>query len=173
MLASGCGSSPTLPAFNANFENTVTVFAVRGTPLTTPSGYDVRNQAAIRLDFPGTIDFVFDIDDGGRPVFLPARLLGQPPRSLDAGLKPTDLAFDDILEADLNGYVTQDTVHFAPGDRFFVRSALFPNVCPLLFPFFGKIEILTVNAPERSVTFRALTDNNCGFRGLQPGIPDK
>jgi len=36
-------------------------------------------------------------------------------------------------------------------------------------PFYGKLEILSFR--DSTVTFKVLTDLNCGFRELVPGLP--
>ena len=36
---------------------------------------------------------------------------------------------------------------------------------------YGKIEILAIDPVARSVTFRYLVNNNCGYLGLEPGLP--
>jgi hypothetical protein len=33
--------------------------------------------------------------------------------------------------------------------------------------------VLAVDDVARTVTFRILTDDNCGFKGLEPGLPDR
>jgi hypothetical protein len=33
--------------------------------------------------------------------------------------------------------------------------------------------VLAVDDLARTVTFRILTDDNCGFKGLAPGLPDR
>jgi hypothetical protein len=35
------------------------------------------------------------------------------------------------------------------------------------------MEVLSFNPDERSVTFRILTNINCGYRGLEAGLPTK
>jgi len=39
-------------------------------------------------------------------------------------------------------------------------------------PKYGKLEVVSFDDVARSVTFRILTDDNCGFKGLQPGLPN-
>jgi hypothetical protein len=40
-------------------------------------------------------------------------------------------------------------------------------------PKYGKMEITAIDPSPgvRTITFRVLTDDNCGYRGLDPGIP--
>jgi hypothetical protein len=44
-------------------------------------------------------------------------------------------------------------------------------VCTSLgVPLYGKLEILSFQ--DSTVTFKVLTDLNCGFRDLVPGLPN-
>jgi hypothetical protein len=77
--------------------------------------------------------------------------------------------YDNITLAPLNGYVTSDTVVVEVGARYIARSRVVctvPNV-----PEYAKLEILSVDTLARVVTFKILADNNCGYRGLAPGVP--
>ena len=174
-LAGGvaCGDSNGLadPIFS-NVVDTVSLGALEGTPVTVPSAFSVADRGPVRSDQTSGFDFAFNIDADDRPVFLPLSVLGLGSRtSLDPGLRATATPFAAIVEAPTDGYVNQDTVPFAVGDRFLVRSRI---VCSLLgVPQYGKIEVLDVDLPSRTVTLQMLTNNNCGYKGLQPGLPEE
>jgi lysyl-tRNA synthetase class 2 len=54
---------------------------------------------------------------------------------------------------------------------FVARSRI---VCSALsVPLYGKLRILELDATARTVTFEILADQNCGYVGLEPGLPDK
>jgi hypothetical protein len=38
-------------------------------------------------------------------------------------------------------------------------------------PKYAKLEVLSFDEAARTVTFRILIDENCGFKGLEPGLP--
>jgi hypothetical protein len=40
-------------------------------------------------------------------------------------------------------------------------------------PKYAKIEILEFNDALGIMTFRVLVNDNCGFRSLEPGLPDR
>jgi hypothetical protein len=45
-------------------------------------------------------------------------------------------------------------------------------VCTSLgVPLYGKLQILSFQ--DSTVTFQVLADRNCGFKDLDPGLPDK
>ncbi len=172
-LLAGCGNPNDLAdATIPNVESTITLSALTGTPIAAPSAYSVAEARAVRIDQGAAFDFAFNIDASGQAVFLPLAVLGLGVQSgTNAGFLKVDDTYETIESAPLNGYVTADTLPIAVGERYVVRSRV---VCSGLgLPKYGKIEITAINpAPDaRTITFRVLTDDNCGYRGLQPDIP--
>jgi len=83
------------------------------------------------------------------------------------GLQAQTKTFDEITRAPSNGYTADSAVPIHVGDRYAVRSRV---VCTSLgVPLYGKLEILSFQ--DSTVTFKVLTDLNCGFRDLNPGLP--
>jgi hypothetical protein len=171
-VVAACSDSANLAdPTDANIIDTTTVWALNGTALTDPSGFSIPDRIAVRTDQSAAFDFAFNIDNSGKPVFLPIDLLGLGAISgTNPGLLQTPIPFDSIRTAVTgDSYVVDDTVSVAAGDVFYARSRV---VCSALaIPLYGKIEILSVDPDTRSVTFRYLVDNNCGYLGLQPGLP--
>lgn len=168
-----CSQNSLSPATLPNRVDTVTVGALVGTPITVPSGFSVAENQVVRTDQSSAFDFAYNVEPGssGRRVFLPLGVLGLGSNgTADPGLQLTAQAFDAITIAESNGYLTRDTIPVAVGNVFFVRSRV---VCTSLgVPQYAKLEILAF--PDSvTVRFRVLTDNNCGYRGLQPGVPTK
>ena len=79
-----------------------------------------------------------------------------------------DEVFDDIEAAPSNGYVTEDAVPVAVGERYIVRSRV---VCDIGVPVYAKIEI--IGFEDNSLVLKRLANVNCGYRGLEPGFPDR
>jgi hypothetical protein len=50
-----------------------------------------------------------------------------------------------------------------------VRSRV---TCTIGVPKYAKLEIVGFDDVARTVSFRILIDDNCGFRGLEPGLPN-
>jgi hypothetical protein len=154
---------------NAVEENTVG--SLTDTPNTPASGYSI-STGPIRTDQSGEFDFAFDIDGDaatGQPVLLPRAALGiASSGTADPGIQKTTETFDSIDEAPSNGYITDQKVPVTVGDRLLVRSRV---ICSLGVPIYAKMEILSIEDGE--IHFKVLTDQNCGYRGLQPGFPDK
>lgn len=172
LVVVACSDTADLPdPTDANLIDTTTVWALDGTPVTDPSGFSIPDRIAVRTDQSAAFDFVFNLDNSGKPVFLPLDLLGLGSVSgVNPGLLVTTTPFDEIEQAVVgDSYVFDDTVNVVVGSSYYARSRV---VCAALaIPLYGKIEILSVDPVGRSVTFRYLVDNNCGYLGLEPGFP--
>jgi len=158
------------PATLTNVIDTVVVGALIGTPVQVPSGYSIPDRRPVRTDQSAAFDFVYNVDAAGSPVFLGQAVLHLTATgALEPGFLATQQTFDEIATAPSNGYVTEDTIHVAVGDRFILRSRA---VCTSLgVPEYGKLEVLEIDAVARTLKFQVLVNNNCGYRDLQPGIP--
>ena len=153
---------------DANVVDTVAVYALTGTPVTAPSGYAVE-QGAVRTDVTTGFDFAYNIETDGTPVFVPKAALGLPSATTaDPGLQRRDEPFNDIVVARSNGYVTDEAVPVQIGERYVVRSRV---VCSAGVPFYAKLEILGFE--DRTVVLQVLANTNCGYKGLEPGFPDR
>lgn len=171
VLAAACSDANLLPdpVFN-NVVDTVEVFAVSGTPVFRPSGYAMTSRSAVRLDVSTTADFAYDITPDGRHVLLPAAMIGQPGSGFDPGLQNAPLTFDEITVAVVNGYKTLDTVPVEVGQVYYLRSRV-PSGCFLGVPAYGKLHVFAFDPDNRSMKFEVLANLNCGYKGLEPGIP--
>jgi len=167
--AAGCNGNPLGDAQIPNTVDTVMLGALVGTPITLPSAYSVSTASAIRTDQTTAFDFAYDVLPDGRHVFLPLALLGLTSSTAAPGLQLSDKSFADLTDPPTNGYTTIDTVTIEPGQVYVVRGRV---VCTALgVPQYGKIHILSFDDADRTVTFEALANTNCGFRSLVPGVP--
>lgn len=167
-----CGTDLGLPPPGApNFSDTLTLFALRGTPITAPSAFDIVLGQVARTQQGELFDFAFDFDSTGAPAIFPSGILGLP---MEAGIIVSNLAFDEILKAPADGYVVDKPTPLSLGLVFIARSRN-SNLGTCLFlgalPRYGKFRVLELDLAARSVTMESLIDINCGFRGLQPGFP--
>jgi hypothetical protein len=151
--------------------DTDTLYSLKTGPLTRPSAYSLNVRNAVRIyDVGSSFEFAFTMDSTGKAVFLPLDVLGLATGSVKPGLLPTSLSFDSMTKAPLNGYITSDTIPIAEGDRFFLRTAI--NTCAALSAsLYGKVEVMDIDTANASVTLQIVADQNCGYRGLQLGIP--
>jgi hypothetical protein len=171
-VVAGCSDANELPdPTNSNFVDTVTIGALEGTPISTPSGFSIE-AGRVRTDQTVQFEFAYNVrrlEDGSpQRVFVPLAALGIPLSSANPGLQRREESFNDIRQAPSNGYVTDSAVALTQGDRFIVRSRV---VCAQLgVPKYGKLEILSFQ--DSTVTFQVLVNNNCGYKDLLPGLPD-
>ena len=168
-LAAACGVDSPLPrAGYKNVVDTVTLYALNGTPVRTPSGYNLQFREPILIQDGGSFDFAVDLDSTWRPLLLPTGALKM---GRSSGAQRSALAFDSIRVAPTGGYQLDSAVGVAVGERAIVHSR--GTLCSFQIPavFYAKLEILSVDTLARRVTFRILVDTNCGSRGLEPTIP--
>ena len=170
--AAACSDNDNLPdPTQENFVDTVTVGSLTDTPITTASGFSV-GSGAIRTDLSPDFDFAYDIQGDpatGTRVILPRAALGiDSGNSAEPGVMRRDEAFDAIEAAPSNGYVTDEAVPVALGERYIVRSRV---RCNIGVPVYAKVEIIGLE--DNSLVLKVLANTNCGYRGLEPGFPDR
>jgi hypothetical protein len=170
-LITACSDSNGLgTATFTNTERTDTLYALLGTPVQTPSAYAIQGSRRVRTDTTSAFDFAFNIGTDGSHVFVPRAVLGiDSSASVQPGFLAETATFDAITQAPSNGYITDQLIPIAVGDRYVVRSRL---TCSVGVPTYAKLEVLTLDDVSRTVVFRILSDDNCGFKGLKPGLPD-
>ncbi len=175
VLAAACGDPFPLPkAQNENVVDTLqSLYAIHGTPPRTPSAYWLGNYVAperpvLVQDPGGTFDFAMDLDSAYRPMLLPtgALRLGR-----SSGIQTTTLPFDSILIAPSGGYQLDSAVTVDVGGRAIVHSRDIRCDTQLPAVYYAKLEILAVDSASRRIDFKILVDRNCGYRGLEEGVP--
>ena len=155
----------------ANPVDTVSLAALTGTPVAAPSACALNGAVRVETPQSAKFDFAFDLEGYGRSVLIPGGYLNAVPDTpLQPGLAGTSLPFDQMVRAPNDGYTTAAPIPITPGDRYYVRSAVIP-ACSDSLPFYAKLEVLGVDTAARQLNFRVLVDQNCGYRGLEPGLP--
>ncbi|MEO8448870.1 MAG: hypothetical protein ABI647_03710 [Gemmatimonadota bacterium] len=173
-FALGCGDPFKLgPATITNTIDTLALFSVNGTALNKPSAYNLSVKSAVLLgiDATSTFDFLYYRDPVKGDVFLPLAAVNKNLASAtgQAGFLRATETFDNIKVAQQVGYSSTDTVKIAVGDVLYVHSS--NAICVLGIPYYAKLQILSIDAVERSVVFKILINTNCGYRGLEQGLP--
>jgi hypothetical protein len=171
-----CGDPFGIPVAQlTNTLDTISLYAVTGTEVQTPSAYclgscgPTRAGAAelVRLDESTILDFAFDIDTLGRAVLKPtgAIRLGR-----NSGLRTSPLVFDSIRLAPTLGYQLDSAVTVVVGTRVIVQSRLV--TCPWGGSsfYYAKLEVLAIDTGARRADLQLLLDPNCGYRGLVAGV---
>ncbi len=169
----GCDNTLSLPpATAANAVDTVTLYALQGTPINTASGFDVTLGLTARTDRQReAFDIAFDIDDEDRALIFTTGALGL---DVSSAIQMSDRAFGDIVIAPLEGYDFDSTLVVGAGSVFIVRSRPASFGCAFFvgqLPRYGKFHVLDLNLETRQITLENLVNLNCGYRGLELGVP--
>lgn len=168
-LASGCGDPYGQKAQFTNTVDTLTLFALRGTAIRSHSAFDMYSLSTSRTDTTSGYDFAFDIDSTGRALIYPAGALGL---SKDAGLQLMDRTFDAVHSAPQTGFSTDTAIVVDTANVFVARSRTSSLFCTYVaVPRYGKFHVLAIDPTARTITLESLVDLNCGYRGLDPGLP--
>jgi hypothetical protein len=173
-VVAACGGATSLaPATDASFVDTVTIFALKGTPIPFASGYDVVFRRVARTDRGEGFDLTFDIDSNGVSRIFPTGALGL---GLESGIIFSNREFDQITEAPTEDFDVDSALVIHPDSVFVVKSRPSNAGCPIYLgslPRYGKFEVLDIDPQTRSLTMKALVNVNCGYRALEPGIPSQ
>ena len=156
------------PPVLSNFVDTIALFALDGTPLTTPSAYKLSGRQLVRTDRSADFDFAFNIDASNRAVLLPTGTVGLPQSS---GIRVATTTFDALTVAPTGGYVFDQPVAVDVDVVALVRSRILGCSFGLSEPLYAKLHVLTVDLVARRIDFEILVDQNCGYRGLDTGYP--
>ena len=165
--------------------DTLTVFALTGTPPSFPAAFLASSGAVTRADGSFNFDIAFDINPSNKVIIYPQKLVGVPcvVGALNcggsAGAKPVGLqritgAFDALTRAPGDGYQFDSTFVMTPGDGL-VMQVQSASECSLSFStiMYSKIVIDSIDTNRRAIYFRSVNDPNCGYRNLVAGAKPK
>lgn len=176
VILSACGDPTSLTANLTTSVDTLSVFALSGTPPSYPSGISIVGRQAVRVDGFASFDVAFDIDAAGNAVVYPVKLVvSSPGGSRPVGLLKVASSFELVLEAPSTGFENDISFVVVPGETVVIQAAHNGNgdLCQFaLSPFvYAKIGVDSVNLATRSVYLKLGLDPNCGFRSFASGIP--
>jgi hypothetical protein len=177
-LAAACEDPIGLPPpAIPNRTDTVTLYARTGAPVDHASAYFIAARQAVPTDqtTPG-FDFLFDIDTLGRAVLLPT---GAASVARGSGIQRTLRPFDSVTVAPSSGYQLDSAVIVDSNSVTILHSR--PVVCAFdiaaNYYYYAKLHVLEIDTsatPDgRRITFEILNNVNCGYRGLEPGLPKR
>jgi hypothetical protein len=173
---SACGDPTSLQASLPTSVDTLSVFALTGTPPTYPSGISVVGGTPVRVDGFAGFDVALDIDDNGNAVIYPVKLIvGSIGASRPVGLQKVSTKFDSLTAAPKDGYNNDLAVVLPPNETVAIQSPhnASGDLCAFaLSPYiYAKIAVDSVNLASRRLYLRLGVDPNCGFRSFVEGIP--
>jgi len=173
LLVAACGTDVNLaPASIPNVVDTFTIGSLRGSPVSIPSAYSVADGRVVRTDITAAFDFAYNVEASGRHAFLTLEVMRlSTTQGSGPGLQYTSKTFDQLTQAPSNDWITGDTIVVDPGTVLLLRSRI---ICGGLgVPLYGKLEVLSINDTpgNQTITFKALSNENCGYKSLAPGLP--
>jgi hypothetical protein len=179
LLVGACGNDLTLPPATIPIaRQQIHLFALEGTPVGTPSGYNMVSVGEVQVFRTNDFDFLFNIgvdsvlgtgtNGDTVAVLIPRGGLGF---STDGGLQFTLTGFDSIQVAPVNGYEKVKPTRIRAGDTILAASRL--QTCNFGFvrPIYAKLYIDSIDLATRSAVIIVVIDTNCGYRSLSSGIP--
>ena len=173
--ASACGSLTGNKAQTENSTDTVTVYALNGTPVDAPAGLWLFGRQAVVVNSTFLFDLSFDINPQGEATLYTVRYVagGLSPAHSVAMQRVTG-SFDALLKAPQSGYVADSLFTAKVGDVFAISTSD-PSACSFSIYsnlIYAKLEVLGIDPGTRTVRTRFTVDPNCGFLSLIPsGIP--
>ena len=172
-IVAACSDNNNLaPASIPNVVDTFTIGSLTSSPVSVPSAYSVADGNVVRTDLTSAFDFAYNVDASGQHVLLTLEVM----RLLETngtgpGMQYTSKPFDQLSQAPSNGWITGDTIKVDSGTVLLLRSRI---ICGGLgVPLYGKMEVLSIDDTpgNQTMTFQALSNENCGYKSLVPGLP--
>jgi hypothetical protein len=168
-LSDACSTTTGLPApAIADTVDTVSLYAIRGTPLNTPSAYSLAGRQVVLIQETTLLDFAFDFDSTGAPALFPT---GAIHLGTASGLQTSTIPFDSLKVAPTGNYIFDKPIALQAGTVVLVSSRPTPCVFGVTASLYAKLKVIRVDSTARRLDFKILVDQNCGYRGLEPGLP--
>jgi hypothetical protein len=148
------------------------VYSVSQTPVNAPAAFNIVFFTTLRLEPTYGFDIAFDIDQAGKVVLIPVRLVGGAITSQRrVGLQRIEGPYDQMTRAPTSGYQYDSTLALGIDDAALVE--LQTDVCQFQTSqlVYAKLQIKAVDPVSRTIVFRITYDPNCGFRSFLPGVP--
>jgi len=173
VTAAACSNDSNLaPASIPNVVDTFTIGSLTDSPVSTPSAYSVADGNVVRTDISSAFDFAYNVDTSGQHVLLTLEVMRLTTTTgTGPGMQFTSKPFDQLSQAPSNGWITGDTIKVDSGTVLLLRSRI---ICAGLgVPLYGKMEVLSIDDTpgNQTMTFKALSNENCGYKSLVPGLP--
>jgi hypothetical protein len=178
LVLSACGNPTNLQANLSTSTDSLTVWALSGTPPAYPSGVSLVGRQVVRVDGSASFDVALDIDANGNAVIYPVKLVvSTPGGGRPVGLQKVAGIFDSVTAAPKTGFETDSALVMAPGEVVTIQSPhnAAQDICQFaISPYlYAKIVADSVNLASRTVFVRVVFDPNCGFRSLTNGVPSR
>jgi len=174
-LISACGDPVGLKASLVNSVDTLSVFALSGTPPNYPSGVAFLSRQPVHVDGFANFDVAFDINADGNAVIYPVRLVVASGAPRAVAMQKIPASFETVVEAPKTGYQSDSALVILAGETVVVQSVhnQGSDLCQFAFNpnIYAKLAVDSVKLDSRTVYLRMGLDPNCGFRSFADGLP--
>jgi hypothetical protein len=151
---------------------TFTLYAVSNSPVNAPAAFNILFFTPLRLEPAYGFDLVFDIDETGKVVLIPVRLVGGGiTLQRRVGVQKLSVPWDDMTRAPTGGYKYDSTVTLDVGEGALVEVQTDACQFQASRVVYSKLRIQAIEPATRRIAFEIAYDPNCGFRSFLPGIP--
>ena len=176
IVLNACGNVTNLRANRPTSVDTLSVWALSGTPPSYPSGISIAARQVVRVDGFAAFDVALDIDGSGNAVIYPVKLVvATPGGSRPVGIQKVSGTFETVVEAPKTGFETDSALVMTRGEVVVVQSPHngSGDICQFAISpdLYAKIAVDSVNLASRTLFLRMGFDPNCGFRSFATGIP--
>jgi hypothetical protein len=176
LAAAACGALKPPKAQFATIYTSPIVYALNGAAPGTPSGISFLTGASVVVDANFYFNVALDIDSAGKVVILPARRVANGlSGTLSVGLQPVTGTFDDYTQARKSGY-TFDSTLVVPVGQVVGVNVLDNSTCTVYSlgsSYYAKFIVDSIDLPHRAIYTEIVSDANCGYVSLGPGVPTK
>lgn len=176
LAALGCSADPYAPkALSFVSADTIRVLALNGTAPEAQSAVHLLFGQSTVPDFSQAFDFALDIDSSGHVILIPRSKVVVCSSACQLGVKvipANTVPFDSLFDAPKTGY-TYDSVTTVPvgATVAFVTKEYGCDASNIqTYDLYAKMIVDSVHLADRAIFARVVSDPNCGFRGLVPGI---
>jgi hypothetical protein len=148
------------------------VYTISQTPVNVPAAFNIVFFTPLRLEPTYGFDLAFDIDESGKVVLIPVRLVGGAlTAARRVGLQRITVPYDEMTRAPTSGYQYDSTLTLDVGEAALVE--LGTDICQFQTSqiVYAKLQIKAMDPVSRTIAFRITYDPNCGFRSFLPGVP--
>jgi hypothetical protein len=172
-LSTGACDDPFAPRATTQVRSdSFIVYSVTETPINAPAAFNIVFFTTLRLEPTYGFDLVFDIDENGKAVLIPVKLVGGAVTSArQVGLQRITGSYEELTRAPTTGYEYDSTLTLDVGEGALVE--LRTDVCQFQTSqlVYAKLQIKAIDPASRTIAFRITYDPNCGFRSFLPGVP--
>jgi hypothetical protein len=175
VAAAACGDLLSgIPTLSTVTDTTI-VYSVNGAPQSAPTALYLFSANVVPATAGFNFDVAFDLDTGGKVKIIPNPNLASALVSTahPVALQVLEQNFDAITVAPTGGYHTDTVQVVSPGTPVVIQSqdALACSSSLVGVTVYGKVVVDSIDTKLRRMFIRFVSDPNCGFRSLLPGMP--